>query len=78
MVSIVDLDTNGNGRLDEGDEARIWPCDASGRNLHVVTATGTRWANWHYDSLRRTVYLVVETRNDSRQYARMPSNTPVP
>ncbi|GLH66469.1 hypothetical protein [Geothrix edaphica] len=67
VVSIVDSDTNGNGRLDEGDEARIWLCDASGRNLHAITATGTRCANWHYDSLRRTVYLVVETRSDSRK-----------
>lgn len=67
VVSIVDSDTNGNGRLDEGDEARIWLCDASGRNLRAVTATGTACANWHYDSLRRTVYLVVETRSDSRK-----------
>ena len=67
VVSIVDSDTNGNGRLDEGDEARIWLCDVSGRNLHAVTAAGTTCGSWHYDSLRRTVYLVVETRNDSRK-----------
>ncbi|WP_243285990.1 hypothetical protein [Geothrix terrae] len=67
LVSIVDSDTNGNGRLDEGDEARIWLCDASGRNLRAVTTPGTTCANWHYDSLRRTVYLVVETRSDARK-----------
>lgn len=67
LVSIVDADTNGNGRLDEGDDARIWLCDASGRNLRAVTTTGTTCANWHYDSLRRTVYLVVESRNGSRK-----------
>lgn len=67
VVSIVDADTNGNGRLDEGDEARIWLCDASGRNLRAVTAAGTTCGNWHYDSLRRTVYLVVETRSDARK-----------
>ncbi|HEY3399979.1 MAG TPA: hypothetical protein VGK03_05050 [Geothrix sp.] len=67
LVSLVDADTNGNGRLDEGDEARIWLCDASGRNLHAITAAGTVCANWHYDSVRRMIYLVVETRNGSRK-----------
>ncbi|HJV38849.1 MAG TPA: hypothetical protein VJ528_08435 [Geothrix sp.] len=67
LVSIVDTDTNGNGRLDEGDEARIWLCDASGRNLRAVTAAGTTCANWQYDSLRRTAYLVVETRSEARK-----------
>jgi len=62
LVSLVDSDTNGNGRLDEGDEARIWLCDASGRNLHAITPAGSTCGSWHYDDLRRTVYLVVETR----------------
>lgn len=67
VVSVVDSDTNGNGRLDEGDEARIWLCDASGRNLRAVTSPGTTCASWHYDSLRRTIYLVVETGSGSRK-----------
>ena len=65
VVSIVDSDTNGNGRLDSGDEARIWLCDASGRTLRAVTAAGTTCDSWHYDSLRRTIYLVVETGGNS-------------
>lgn len=66
LIRLVDADTNGNGRLDEEDGARIWLCDASGRNLRAVTQPETACRRWHYDSTHRTVYLVVEPRDGSR------------
>ena len=59
MVRLVDSDTNKNGRLDEADEARIYLCDPTGRNLRPITPGGLACDTWQYDSARRTLYLVV-------------------
>lgn len=59
MVRLVEADTNQNGRLDEGDEARIYLCDPAGGNLRPVAPGGLACESWQYDGPRRTLYLVV-------------------
>jgi len=62
VLRIVESDTNGNGRLDDGDEDRVYLCDTSGKNLRVVSPADNVCERFQYDAGRRTLYLLIHSK----------------
>lgn len=67
VLRVVTADTNGNGRLDEEDADQVYVCDPTGRNLRAVTPADSVCEAWQFDGARRTLYLRVHPRGQSRR-----------
>jgi hypothetical protein len=61
-LRIVEADTNGNGKLDDGDDEEVYLCDPTGRGLRKILPTGYVCERWEYDAARKTLFLLVQTK----------------
>jgi len=61
-LRMVSVDTNGNGRLDGGDEEKVYLCDPTGRGLREVLPAGATCARWEFDAARRTLFVLMHPK----------------
>jgi len=67
VLRMVESDTNGNGRLDDGDAEKVYLCDPTGKDLREILPAGVVCERWQYEPTRRTLYLLTRPQGDDLQ-----------
>lgn len=61
-LRMVLADTNGNGRLDEGDEEKVFLCEPTGKGLREILPAGAACVQWEFDAPRRTLFVLIHPK----------------
>lgn len=67
VLRMITADTNRNGRLDDDDEEKVYLCDPTGRGLREITPPDSACERWHFESSKRTLYLLTRPRGQATE-----------
>ncbi|MDP1831418.1 MAG: hypothetical protein Q8K67_05120 [Geothrix sp.] len=65
VFRMVEADTNGNGRLDQEDEDKVYLCDPAGKGLREIGPPDSLCERWEFDAGRRILYVLTRPKGPS-------------